>query len=37
MELELIEPEIFLPMADGAADRLADAISAARLARIRLD
>jgi len=27
MELELIEPEIFLPMAEGAADRLAGAIA----------
>ena len=29
MELELIEPEIFLPMAAGSADRLADAVLAA--------
>jgi glutathione synthase/RimK-type ligase-like ATP-grasp enzyme len=28
MELELIEPELFLPMAPGSADRLADAIGA---------
>ena len=28
MELELIEPEIFLPMAEGSADRLADAVLA---------
>jgi glutathione synthase/RimK-type ligase-like ATP-grasp enzyme len=28
MELELIEPEVFLPMADGAAGRFADAIAA---------
>ena len=28
MELELIEPEIFLPMADGSADRLAEAVLA---------
>ena len=28
MELELIEPELFLPMAPGAADRMADAIVA---------
>jgi glutathione synthase/RimK-type ligase-like ATP-grasp enzyme len=28
MELELIEPELFLPMAPGSADRLADAIIA---------
>jgi glutathione synthase/RimK-type ligase-like ATP-grasp enzyme len=27
MELELIEPEIFLPMADGASHRLANAIA----------
>ncbi|MEP6560549.1 MAG: hypothetical protein ABJD68_05650, partial [Nakamurella sp.] len=26
MELELIEPEVFLPMSAGAADRFADAV-----------
>lgn len=29
MELELIEPEVFLPMADGSADRFAEAVLAA--------
>ena len=28
MELELIEPELFLPMAPGSADRLAGALLA---------
>jgi hypothetical protein len=28
LELELTEPSLFLPVCDGAADRLADAISA---------
>jgi hypothetical protein len=30
MELDLIEPEIFLPIAPGSADRRADAILARR-------
>jgi hypothetical protein len=29
MELELIEPELFLPIAAGSADRLAEAVVAA--------